>query len=159
MLEHLAGLDVLQSGVGAGSPAGAAALFVNRIFLGLFFAIGGYHKLFNRKRHAELVATLRDARIPLIGLNQWWVPSVEFLGGLALLSGVLAPLAAIALAFECVVAVCTDGVRRIRSYKPVDKADWLDDLLYLPEMVGVVTLLMVVTLGPGPLTLPGLLAG
>ena len=99
-----------------------------------------------------------SARIPLVGLNQWWVPGTEFLGGLALLAGVLAPLAALALAFELLVAVWADGPKRIQSYRPIDTADWLDDLLYLPEMVGIVTLLVVVALGPGPFTLPALLS-
>jgi uncharacterized membrane protein YphA (DoxX/SURF4 family) len=158
MFEQFIAAHVLQTGFGAGSAVGSAVLLVNRIFLGLFFSIGGFHKLFNRRRHAELVSTLRSARIPLVGLNQWWVPGIEFLGGLGLLAGVLAPLAALALAFELLIAVWTDGPRRIQSYGPIDRADWLDDLLYLPEMVGIVTLLVVVALGPGPFTLPALLS-
>lgn len=142
---------------GLGTFAGSAVLLLNRIFLGLFFVISGFHKLFNKGRHAELIATLESSHIPLIAFNQWWVPAVEFSAGLALLTGILAPLAALALAIECLVAVCTDGWKRIASYRPVDKADWLDDLLYLPEMLAIVALLIVVTLGPGPFTVPGFL--
>ena len=155
VLDHHSLLAVLQSGLGP--VPGSLALLVNRTVLGLFFAISGFHKLFNKGRHAQLVATLKASHIPLIMFNQWWVPTVEFLGGLALLSGVLAPLAALALAVECVVAVTTDGWKRVASYRPIDRADWLDDLLYLPEMLAVVALLLVVTLGPGLYTVPELL--
>ena len=148
--QHL--LDLFQ--LGLGETAGAAALLVNRIFLGLFFAISGFHKLFNKGRHAELIATLESSHIPLVAFNQWWVPAIEFSGGLALLTGIFAPLAALALAIECLVAVGTNSWRRIASYQPIDKADWVDDLLYLPEMLAIVALLVVITLGPGPFTVP-----
>jgi putative oxidoreductase len=146
--QHLLGL--LQMGFG---PApGSFALLLDRVFLGLFFAISGFHKLFNRGRHAQLVATLKSSHIPLVRFNQWWVPAVEFLGGIALVCGVLAPLAALALAFECMVAVATDGWKRIPAYRPIDEADWFDDLLYLPEMMAIAALLAIVGLGPGPIT-------
>lgn len=154
MPDHQQLLGLLQFGLG---PApGSLALLLNRIFLGLFFAISGFHKLFNRGRHAQLVATLKNSHIPLVGFNQWWVPAVELLGGLALVSGILAPLAALALTFECIVAVATDGWKRIPAYRPIDKADWLDDLLYLPETLAIAALLVVVGLGPGALTAPQL---
>ena len=155
MLDHEPLLALFQFGLG---PApGSLALLLNRILLGLFFAISGFHKLFNKGRHAQLIATLRSSHIPLVGFNQWWVPAVEFLGGIALVSGILAPLAAVALAVECLVAVATDGWKRIPAYRPIDKADWLDDLLYLPEMLAIAALLVVVGLGPGVLTVPELL--
>jgi putative oxidoreductase len=154
MPDHQLLLNLFQSGLGPAS--GSVALLLNRIVLGLFFAISGFHKLFNKGRHEQLVATLRSSHIPLIGFNQWWVPAVEFLGGLALVSGVLAPLAALALAVECLIAVSTDGWKRIPAYRPIDKADWLDDLLYLPEVLAVAALLVVVGLGPGALTAPDL---
>ena len=149
-------LELFQFGLGP--FAGSAMLLVNRVFIGLFFAISGFHKLFNRHRHAQLVATLESDRIPAIAFNQWWVPLVEFSGGLALLTGILAPMAAIILAFECLVAVGTDGRKRIASYRPIDRADWLDDLLYLPETLAIVALLIVATLGPGPFTVPSFLS-
>jgi uncharacterized membrane protein YphA (DoxX/SURF4 family) len=106
-------------------------------------------------RHAELVTTLESRHIPLIAFNQWWVPALEFSGALALLTGILAPLAALALAIECLVAVCTDGWKRIPSHRPNDKADRVDDLLYLPEMLAIVALVIGFALGPGPFTLAG----
>jgi uncharacterized membrane protein YphA (DoxX/SURF4 family) len=145
-------MDVVQQGFGGG----VLGLTLLRVVLGLFFAISGYHKLFNRQRHASLVATLQSCHVPFIRFNQWWVPLVEFFGGLALLSGILAPLAAAGLIVECSIAVCTDGRKRVSGYQPIDRADWLDDLLYLPEMLYVVGLLVIITAGPGPFTIPAL---
>ncbi len=64
------------------------ALLVNRIALGFFFAVSGYHKLFVSARHMAL-----------------------------------------------------------------DKADWLDDVLYLPEVLYCFMALVIVLAGPGPLAL------
>ncbi len=154
MSDHHQILAVLQSGLGPAT--GAFALLLNRLFLGLFFAMSGFHKLFNKGRHAQLVVTLESSHIPLVRINQWWVPAVELLGGIALVAGILAPLAALALTVECVVAVATDGWKRIASYRPIDKADWLDDLLYLPETLAIAALLVIVGLGPGAVTAPEL---
>lgn len=125
------------------------ALTVNRLALGTFFSISGYHKLFNARRHATIAETMRTLHIPCPRFNSWFVPSIEFAGGLALLSGILAPLAAIGLLIICLVAVCTDGLGRIPAFQPIDKADYLDDLLYLPEVLYVLGLLIVIGAGPG----------
>ena len=53
----------------------------------------------------------------------------------------------------CIVATCVDGLNRIRSYQPIDKADWLDDVLYLPEVLYCLMALVIVLAGPGPLAL------
>lgn len=129
------------------------ALFLNRLGLGLFFAISGYHKLFNKQRHASLVATLASCHVPLLKYNQWFVPSVEFFGGLSLISGVLSPLASLGLICVCVIAVLTDGLKRIPTYHPIDKADYCDDVLYLPEVLYIFGLTIVLCVGSGSWTL------
>jgi len=138
----------LQNGMGLADTG----LAVNRIALGTFFTISGWHKLFNRERHKTVAETMRSLHIPFPNFNCWFVPAVEFAGGVALLTGILSPLAALGLFIICFVAVCTDGIRRIPSYRPIDKADWLDDLLYLPEMLYIFGLLIVMVAGPGAFT-------
>lgn len=142
----------LQNGIGFG----AVALAANRLALGTFFGISGYHKLFNKQRHATVTNEMRALHIPCVGLNQWWVPGVEFFGGLSLLSGILSPFASMGLIVVCLVACLTAGVRRIPSFNPIDKADWLDDLLYLPETLYIIGLLVILTFGPGPFTIPAI---
>jgi uncharacterized membrane protein YphA (DoxX/SURF4 family) len=65
----------------SGADLAAIALLINRIALGAFFTISGFHKLFNRQRHAVFVRELVVDRVPRLGFNQWFVPSVEFSGG------------------------------------------------------------------------------
>jgi putative oxidoreductase len=148
-------LNALHYGLGLA----AVALTLNRVALGVFFAISGYHKLFNKSRHASLVATLKACDVPCLSFNQWFVPSVEFLGGLALISGILAPFASLGLICVCAVACLTDGRKRIASYAPIDRADYVDDVLYLPEFLYIIGLLLVILLGPGPFTLIALVIG
>src|ERR1700679_3240735 len=68
---------------------------LNRVAVGAFFMLSGYHKLFNAERHRTVVEELKALGVPALGFNQWWVPSVEFSAGAAVLIGLLAPLAAL----------------------------------------------------------------
>ena len=70
-----------------GAQAPGAALTLNRVALGAFFAISGYHKLFNASRHATLTRTLLDDGVHAVPIVQWLLPSVEFGGGCALIVG------------------------------------------------------------------------
>lgn len=133
-------------------------LFINRLVVGLFFAISGFHKLFLQQRHEALVHTLEDDHIPFVGFNQWFVPLVEFLAGLALIVGLLAPLAGLAILIMMTVAIMTDGWKRIPAFEPVDKADAFDDLLYLSETTYWFMALFVILGGPGWFSLHDYLA-
>jgi len=64
---------------------------------------------------------------------QWFVPGVEFFGGLGVAVGFLTPLAALGLLVICAVALATNSPMVIASYKPIDLADRVDDWLYQPE--------------------------
>ena len=64
-----------------GADLTVIALFINRIALGAFFTISGFHKLFNRERHAVFVRELVSDRVPRLGFNQWFVPSVNSSAG------------------------------------------------------------------------------
>jgi uncharacterized membrane protein YphA (DoxX/SURF4 family) len=132
-----------------GAQAPNAALALNRVALGLFFAIGGYHKLFTASRHAMMTRTLQDDGVHAVPFMQWLLPSVEFAGGSALIVGVLSVLAAFGLFVVCLGAIVLDSVKRIGAWQPVDHADWLDDLLYLPETLYCVGLAIVILAGPG----------
>ena len=124
-------------------------LFINRLVVGIFFAISGYHKLFLKTRHEALVETLKDDGIPLVGIFQWLVPFVEFFGGLAILVGIFAPLAGFAILITMTVAILTDGSKRVVEFAPVDKADALDDVLYLSETTYWFMSLFIILGGPG----------
>jgi len=142
-------MDLLFHGVGWTD----VALTVNRIAVGTFFMLSGYHKLFNSQHHRALVDELKALGIPAVGFNQWWVPSVEFTAGGAVLVGLLAPLAALGLVVIILVALATSGQQRIKLYKPIDEADRIDDWLYLPETLYAVMLIIVISVGAGPYSL------
>ena len=145
-------MDILFNGIGWTD----VALTLNRIAVGTFFMLSGYHKLFNAERHRTVVDEFKALGIHAVGFNQWWVPLVEFAAGGAVVVGLLAPLAALGLLFLILVAIVTSGPQRIKLYKPIDEADRIDDWLYLPEVLYVFMLIVVVSAGAGPYSLDAL---
>ena len=133
------------------------ALTLNRIAVGAFFMLSGYHKLFNAERHHSFVDELKGLGVHAVGFNQWWVPSVEFSAGGAVVIGLLAPLAALGLLVIILVAIATSGRQRIKLYKPIDEADRIDDWLYLPETLYAFMLIIIVSAGAGPYSLDALI--
>jgi putative oxidoreductase len=149
-------MDASVIAFGANAPG--AALTLNRVALGTFFAISGYHKLFNASRHTTLARTLQDDGVPAVRAMQWLVPSVEFSAGCALVIGLLSALAAFGLFVVCVGAFALDARHRVATWQPIDHADWLGDVLYLPEALYCIGLAVVMLAGPGPWSLDGWLA-
>jgi putative oxidoreductase len=141
-----------------GAQAPNAALELNRVALGVFFAISGYHKLFNASRHGTLIRTLQDDGVHGVPIMQWLLPSIEFGGGSALIAGLMSVLAAFGLFVICAGALSLDAFRRIRAWQPIDRADWLGDLLYVPEALYCVGLTVVMLAGPGPWSLDAIIA-
>jgi uncharacterized membrane protein YphA (DoxX/SURF4 family) len=148
-------MDLLFNGVGWTD----IALTLNRVAVGAFFMLSGYHKLFNAERHRTVVDELKALGIHALGFNQWWVPLVEFSAGGAVVVGLLAPLAALGLLVLIVVAIATSGPQRIKLFKPIDQADRIDDWLYLPEVLYAFMLILVVSAGAGPYSLDALIVG
>jgi uncharacterized membrane protein YphA (DoxX/SURF4 family) len=144
---------ILLDGIGGAVPAIAATRFA----LGLFFVLSGAHKLANKARHATFVETLRSLGIPYISVLQWFVPGVEFFGGLGVAFGFLTPLAALGLLVICAVALFTSAPSVVASYKPIDRADRIDDWLYQPELIYALLLLYFIAAGAGPASIDQLL--
>jgi putative oxidoreductase len=148
-------MDLLFFGIGWSD----IALTLNRVAVGAFFMLSGYHKLFNAERHRTVVDELKALGVHAVGFNQWWVPLVEFSAGGAVLVGLWAPLAALGLLVIIVVAAATSGRQRINLYKPIDEGDRIDDWLYLPETLYAFMLIVVVSAGAGPYSLDALILG
>jgi uncharacterized membrane protein YphA (DoxX/SURF4 family) len=147
--------EILFTGVGWTD----IALTLNRIAVGMFFMFSGYHKLFNPERRRALADQLRELGVHAVGFNQWWVPTVEFSAGSAVVIGLFAPLAALGLLVIILVASVTSGPQRIKLFKPIDEADRIDDWLYLPEILYAFMLIVVVSAGAGPYSLDALILG
>jgi uncharacterized membrane protein YphA (DoxX/SURF4 family) len=133
-----------------GANAPEAALTLNRMALGAFFTISGYHKLFNASRHATLVDTLKTDGVRGVAVMQWVVPCIELGGGCALVIGLLSALAAFGVFVLCLFAFKLDAIKRIDGWHPLDRADWFGDILYLPESLYCIGLSVVMLAGPGP---------
>ena len=149
-------MDVSVIAFGADAPN--AALTLNRIALGTFFAISGYHKLFNAARHATLTRTLQDDGVRVVPIMQWLLPTVEFGAGCALVIGLLSALAAFGLFVVCLGALALDARKRVVAWEPINRADWLGDVLYLPEALYCIGLAIVMLAGPGPWSLDAWIA-
>jgi putative oxidoreductase len=141
-----------------GADVPHVALALNRLAVGTFFAMGGYQKLFNASGRATLTHTLRDDGVHAVPIMRWLVPSVELSAGCALIIGLLSALAALGLFVICLGALLLDGSKRVAAWKPAGPAEWLDDLLYLPEVPYCVALAVVTLAGPGPWSLDALIA-
>ena len=140
-----------------GAQAPNAALTLNRVALGAFFAISGYHKLFNQSRHATLTGTLQTDGVHALPIMQWLLPGAEFSGGGALIIGFLSVLAALGLFVICVEAFALDSVKRIGAWQTSRR--WLGDVLYTTEPLYSIGLTVVMLAGPGPWSLDAIIAG
>lgn len=138
--------DYLNPVTGLSLPDAAA--LVNRLALGVFFSISGFHKAFNATRRASLRETFAADGVKSPAL-MYVIPAGELLGGLAVLAGFLTPLAAAGLIVICAGACLLDGLKRIKAFQPLDAADALDDVLYLPEALYLFMLLFLILTGPG----------
>ena len=125
------------------------ALALVRVAIGGFFAISGFHKLFNPERHAHYTRTLVADHVPAIGFMQWWVAGWEFAAGLLVAVGLFSTFSAGVLMIICVVACMAEAPAKVAKYNPIDKADVVDDYLYLPEVLYLITLAAVALAGPG----------
>jgi putative oxidoreductase len=130
-------------------PATAA-----RILIGIFFCISGGTKLFVRAQFLVLEQTLIESHIPFPHANAFFVATVEFVCGAGLALGLLTPLCAATLLGDMLVAIATN---RIYSLQAKSFLAWLDDFLYLPEVLYVLILAWLIFSGPGRYSLDGVI--
>lgn len=125
-----------------------------RVLTGIFFCISGGTKLFVPSRFRLMEQTLAESHIPFPHANALFVSLVEFVCGAGLVVGLLTPVCALVLAIDMVVAIATN---RIHSIQASGILAWLDDLLYLPEVLYVMILVWLIFSGPGRYSIDSLL--
>jgi putative oxidoreductase len=126
------------------------AVLLARISLGVFFAISGGNKLFVASQHKIMYETIVGAGIPFPQFMTYFVSSVEFVCGCLLIIGLLSIFCCIALIFDMIVAITTVQLATIA--KGLSFVDWLDDFLYLPEVMYIIIFLWLISSGPGRLS-------
>lgn len=132
------------------------AILLVRILLGLFFAISGGYKLFVGSRTESMYQTLVQAKVPLPRLMTYFVSSVELIGGILLIVGFLTSLASAALMVDMAVAILTAKLAEMP--KGLSPLDWLDNFLYLPEVLYIVLFVWLICSGPGRFSIDYVLA-
>jgi len=126
-----------------------------RFAIGVFFCITGATKLFDPGARQEMVQTLASSGVPLPEVNALFVSVIEFAGGGFLALGFLTPVCAVLLGGDMLVAILTD---RLRSVHGDTFFAWLDNFLYLPEVLYALILGWLLVAGPGKFSLDARLA-
>jgi putative oxidoreductase len=133
------------------------AILLVRVSIGLFFAISGGNKLFSAGGTKPVYDTLVQAKIPYPRLTAYFVSGVEFVGGSLVAVGFLSSPASAALLIDMVVATVTSAVATLP--KGLSPLRWLDDFLYLPEVLYVLFFIWLICAGPGKFSVDYWLAG
>jgi putative oxidoreductase len=136
---------------------GHFAILLVRVSIGLFFAISGANKLFVAGGTKPVYDTLVKAKIPFPRQTAYFVAGVEFIGGSLLTVGFLSSAACLALLIDMIVATMTSAVSTLP--KGLSPLNWLDDFLYLPEVLYVLFFIWLICSGPGKFSVDYWLAG
>jgi len=133
------------------------AILLVRVSLGLFFAISGANKLFVAGGRQTMYQTLVKANVPFPRPMTYFVSGVEFVGGSVVTVGLLSSLASAVLLIDMIVAVLTNTLSTMPKGRP--PLNWLDDFLYLPEVLYVLFFISLICSGPGKFSVDYWLAG
>jgi len=133
------------------------AILLVRVSLGLFFAISGANKMFVAASTHTLYQTLVEAKVPFPHLMTYFVSGVEFVGGSLLTVGFLSSPACVALLVDMLVAILTTKLSAMP--KGLSPLNWLDDFLFLPEVLYVLFFIWLICSGPGKFSVDYRLAG
>jgi putative oxidoreductase len=101
--------------------------------------------------------TLVAAKIPFPRQMVSFVSGVEFAGGSLLIVGFLSSAACVALLIDMIVAILTTTLSTMP--KGLSPFKWLDDFLYLPEVLYVIFFIWLICSGPGKFSIDYWLAG
>jgi putative oxidoreductase len=133
------------------------AILLVRVSIGLFFAISGANKLFGPNGTKPVYDTLVQAKVPFPHLMAYFVSGVELVGGALVAVGFLSSPASAVLLIDMIVATLTSALATLP--KKLSPLNWLDDLLYLPEVLYVLVFIWLICSGPGRFSVDCWLAG
>jgi putative oxidoreductase len=133
------------------------AILLVRVSIGLFFAISGANKLFVAGGTKPVYETLVKANVPFPQQTAYFVAGVEFVCGSLLIVGLLSIAACVALLIDMLVATLTEAISTMP--KGLSPLSWLDDFLYLPEVLYVLFFIWLICSGPGKFSVDHWLAG
>jgi putative oxidoreductase len=123
------------------------AILLVRVSIGLFFAISGANKLFVAGGTKPVYETLVQAKVPFPLQTAYFVAGVEFVCGSLVAVGFVSSPASLALLIDMTVATLTSAISTLP--KGLSPLNWLDDFLYLPEVLYVLFFAWLICAGPG----------
>jgi len=133
------------------------AILLVRVSIGVFFAISGANKLFVAGGTKPVYDTLVKAKAPFPRQLAYFVSGVEFTCGSLVALGFVSTPACVALLIDMVVAILTEALSTLP--KGLSPLSWLDDFLYLPEVLYVLFFFWLICSGPGKFSVDYWLAG
>ncbi|MGC2293032.1 MAG: DoxX family protein, partial [Candidatus Acidiferrales bacterium] len=133
------------------------AILLVRLSIGLFFAISGANKLFVADGTKPVYETLVKAKVPFPRQTAYFVSAIEFVCGSLVTVGFLSSPASAALLIDMIVAILTNTLATVP--KGLSRLSWLDDVLYLPEVLYVLFFIWLSCSGPGKFSVDYWLAG
>jgi putative oxidoreductase len=148
---------LIQFALLGGSNLEQYAILLVRVSIGLFFAISGGNKLFVAGGTKPVYETLVQAKVPFPQQTAYFVAGVEFVGGSLVTVGFLSSAACAALLIDMTVATLTSAISTMP--KKLSPLSWLDDFLYLPEVLYVLFFIWLICSGPGKFSFDYWLAG
>ena len=148
---------LVQFALSGSSDLEQYAILLIRVSIGLFFAISGANKLFVAGGTKPVYETLVKAKVPFPIQTAYFVAGVEFVCGSLLTVGFLSSPASAVLLIDMTVATFTSAVDTLPKGLP--PLNWLDDFLYLPEVLYVLFFAWLICSGPGKFSVDYWLAG
>ncbi|MGA9247903.1 MAG: DoxX family protein [Candidatus Acidiferrales bacterium] len=133
------------------------AILLVRVSIGLFFAISGANKLVVAGGTRPVYDTLVKAKVPFPRQTAYFVSGVEFICGSLLTVGFLSSPSCMALLIDMTVAIVTEALSTMP--KGLSPLNWLDDFLYLPEVLYVLFFIWLICSGAGKFSVDYWLAG
>ena len=133
------------------------AILLVRVALGLFFAISGANKLFVASRRRPCMKPCSRPTSLFHTRRHYFVSAVEFAGGCLLAVGLLSSLACVALLVDMLVAILTTKLSAMPN--GLSAFNWLDNFLYLPDVLYVLFFVWLICSGPGKFSVDAWLAG
>src|ERR1700733_14261324 len=133
------------------------AILLVRVSIGLFFAISGGNKLFVAGGTKPVYDTLVKAKIPFPRQTAYFVAGGEVVFGSLVAVGFFLGPASGALIIHMIVATLTEAISTLP--KGLSPINWLDDFLYLPEVLYVIFFIWLICAGPGKFSVDYWLAG
>ena len=133
------------------------AILLVRVSIGLFFAISGANKLFSAGGTKPVYETLVKANAPFPQLTAYFVAGVEFVCGSLVAVGFLSSPACVVLLVDMIVAILTSALSTVP--KGLSSLNWLDDFLYLQDVLYVLFFIWLICSGSGKFSVDYWLAG